>query len=139
MCKRNYEKIRLLLLIVALSLPCAKSFHCQSRDKKAFELIILHNNDMHGRFEQTDKFSGTCNPDDARANNCFGGFARVSSVVKDYRRKAENGGPAVLYLNAGDTYTGTPWFSIFKDKISSEFMNILRPDAMVSVTKNPAR
>lgn len=125
----------MLLLIIAfsLSLAFAKSFHYRSRSNNTFELIILHNNDMHGRFEQTDKFSGTCNPDDAQANNCFGGFARVSSIVKGYRKEAENDGPAVLYLNAGDTYTGTPWFSIFKDKISAEFMNLLKPDAIVSV------
>lgn len=97
------------------------------------ELIVLHNNDIHARFEQTDKYSGTCRPDEAIANKCYGGFARVSELVKKYRQEAEEGGPNVLYLNAGDTYTGTPWFTVFKDKIVSAFMKILKPDAIVSI------
>lgn len=98
----------------------------------AVEFIILHNNDMHARFEQTGKYSNTCPDEDIAANKCYGGFARVSSVLKRYRTEAQNGGPSVLYLNAGDTYTGTPWFTLFKDKITADFMNILKPDAIVS-------
>lgn len=52
-------------------LPTAKS--------APLELIILHNNDMHARFEQTGKYSNTCQPEDALANVCYGGFARVST------------------------------------------------------------
>lgn len=43
-----------------------------------------------------------------------------------------NGSTSVLYLNAGDTYTGTPWFTLYKDQIVTEFMNHLRPDVAVS-------
>jgi 2',3'-cyclic-nucleotide 2'-phosphodiesterase (5'-nucleotidase family) len=98
----------------------------------AVEFIILHNNDMHARFEQTGKYSNTCPDEDKAADKCYGGFARVSSVLKRYRTEALNGGPSVLYLNAGDTYTGTPWFTLFKDKITADFLNILKPDAIVS-------
>jgi len=38
----------------------------------------------------------------------------------------------VFYLNAGDTYTGTAWFTVYKDKIASAFLNKLSPDAIVS-------
>lgn len=124
----------IILIIVLLSpITLARSFY--SRENDILQLTILHNNDMHARFEQTDKHCGICQPEEADANDCFGGFARVSSIVKRYRKEADNGGPAVLYLNAGDTYTGTPWFSLFKDKVTSEFMNLLRPDAMVSEKK----
>lgn len=98
-----------------------------------FELIVLHNNDIHARFEQTDKYSAICSPEEVVGNKCYGGFARVSSLVKKYRHEQELGGPSVLYLNAGDTYTGTPWFKIFKDKIVAAFLNILKPDAIVSI------
>lgn len=123
-----------LLIIALLSATCGsgKSIHYQPMNSRTLELIVLHNNDMHGRFEQTDKFTGSCNAVDEQAKNCVGGFARVSTVVKNYRIEAANGGPAVLYLNAGDTFTGTPLFSKFKDKIASKFMNLLKPDAMVS-------
>jgi len=96
----------------------------------ATELIILHNNDMHARFEQTNVNSGKCLPEDANSNKCYGGFARVAHEVRKYREEANNGGTPVLYLNAGDTYTGTPWFTVFKDNITAAFLNMLKPDAI---------
>ena len=45
-----------------------------------FELVILHNNDMHGRFEQTNIYSNACKPEDAAGGKCYGGIARISSV-----------------------------------------------------------
>lgn len=39
----------------------------------------------------------------------------------------------MVYLNAGDTYSGTPWFYIYRDNITAEFMNALHPDAIVSI------
>lgn len=96
------------------------------------ELIILHNNDMHARFEQTNINGNKCTQTDADADKCFGGFARVAHEVREYRKEAENGGIPVLYLNAGDTYTGTPWFQLFKDNITAAFLNKLKPDATVS-------
>lgn len=53
--------------------------------------------------------------------------------LKYYREEMAKGGTPVLYLNAGDTYTGTPWFTLYKDKIVTEFLNLLKPDAIVSV------
>lgn len=121
----------IFVVVFALFTDTVRSVPFQPQ--KALDLIVLHNNDMHARFEQTDVFSAQCTPEEAIENKCYGGFARVSSLLKEYRRKAETGGPTVLYLNAGDTYTGTPWFTIHKDKIVSEFLNILKPDAIVSV------
>lgn len=119
-------------MVIALTLVDAVPRPIPMKMESALDLIILHNNDMHARFEQTDKFSSICHRDEVIANKCYGGFARVSEVLKDYRHEAESGGPSVLYLNAGDTYTGTPWFTIFKDRIVSDFLNILKPDAIVS-------
>lgn len=56
------------------------------------------------------------------------------SRVKEARKAAASGeGPPVLYLNAGDTYTGTAWFTIYKWKIAAEFINALQPDAVVRI------
>lgn len=44
------------------------------------KLTVLHNNDMHGRFEQVNQRTGICQPDDAKANKCYGGFARIATV-----------------------------------------------------------
>lgn len=57
---------------------------------------------------------------------------QASFRVRKYRAVAKDGGIPVLYLNAGDTYTGTAWFTVFKDNITSAFLNKLQPDAIVS-------
>ncbi|XP_028162109.1 uncharacterized protein LOC114354053 [Ostrinia furnacalis] len=122
-------QITALLVVVALS----SSSVVQSPSAKGdnFELLILHNNDMHARFEQTSQLSGTCTAKDREAGKCYGGFPRVAYVVKQAREAAASGqGPPVLYLNAGDTYTGTAWFTIYKWKIAAEFINALQPDAV---------
>uniref|UniRef100_A0A1I8NZM4 5'-nucleotidase n=1 Tax=Stomoxys calcitrans TaxID=35570 RepID=A0A1I8NZM4_STOCA len=95
----------------------------------ASEFIILHNNDMHSRFEQTSANSGKCTEELAAANKCYGGFARVAHEVRKYREEAKNGGTAVAYLNAGDTSAGTAWYFKFKDEIATAFLNKLLPDA----------
>ncbi|KAJ3645426.1 hypothetical protein Zmor_023085 [Zophobas morio] len=100
----------------------------------AFRLVILHNNDIHGRFEETARNSGTCKDKTPAggakdADGCVGGFARTAHEIRKYREAAKTGGSPVLFLNAGDTYVGTPWFAVHKWKISAEFLNALKPDA----------
>ena len=88
---------------------------------------------MHARFEQCGIIGDKCSKIDADKNKCYGGFARIAYKVKEFRKRASKGEiPNVLFLNAGDTYTGTPWFSLFKDEIASDFLNILKPDAAVN-------
>lgn len=95
-----------------------------------FDLLILHTNDMHARFEETSRTSGTCSQ--PGTGKCVGGFARVAEVVKSARKAAREGkGRQVLFLNAGDTFTGTVWFGVHKTQIAVDFMNLLAPDAMV--------
>lgn len=129
--KNIQQTMLFVMLVVTLTINAVHAIPGPA-NKSTLDLVILHNNDMHSRFDQTNNLSSTCAPKDVTANKCYGGFARVSHVVKDYRRQAENGGASVLYLNAGDTYDGTPWFTIFKDKIVSAFLNLLKPDAMVN-------
>lgn len=58
-------------------------------------------------------------------------FLLYFSVKEARKAAAMNTGPPVLYLNAGDTYTGTAWFTIYKWKIAAECLNALQPDAVV--------
>ncbi|XP_061379083.1 protein 5NUC-like isoform X6 [Danaus plexippus] len=127
------EKIlfHLTTVLATITLSFSSIVKPPSNDGKNFELLILHNNDMHARFEQTSQLSGACTTLDREAGKCYGGFPRVATVVKEARRKAASGeGPPVLYLNAGDTYTGTAWFTIYKWKVAAEFLNALQPDAV---------
>ncbi|XP_052838861.1 LOW QUALITY PROTEIN: protein 5NUC [Drosophila gunungcola] len=119
-----------IIVILLVHWTGTKANPISTHSKVATEFIILHNNDMHARFEQTSVSSGICSKEDADTNKCYGGFARVAYEVRKYRKEAKEGGTAVLYLNAGDTYTGTAWFTIYKDKIASAFLNKLEPDAI---------
>lgn len=66
------------------------------------------------------------------AEKCYGGFARVGYMVKEAKRRAENReGPPVIFLNAGDTYQGTVWFSVHKWRIVAKLCSMLEIDASV--------
>lgn len=92
------------------------------------DLMVLHTNDMHARFEETSAMSGTCK--ERNRGSCVGGFARIAHEVTRIRHSGS--GKEVLFLNAGDTYTGTAWFTVYKSNITVEFMNMLKFDVMVS-------
>lgn len=118
-------------LALVLIFACATEIYSKpSKGGVATEFLILHNNDMHARFEQTSRESTKCTKQDEKANKCYGGFARVAHEVRKYRNASKNGGLPVFYLNAGDTYTGTPWFTVFRDNITASFLNKLQPDAI---------
>jgi 5'-nucleotidase len=89
-----------------------------------FDLTILHTNDVHGRFEETDKHGFSCVSNDA----CFGGVARIASVVKEVRNKEEN----VVLVDGGDRFTGTLWSAVYKGNASRVFFNELNYTAIVS-------
>lgn len=91
-----------------------------------FTLRIVHTNDMHSRFEQTSRLSSVCSEKEAAAGKCYGGFARIATLV----RQARNSSVPCLFLNAGDTYQGSTWFSVYKWEIVARLLNILKPDAI---------
>jgi len=96
------------------------------------ELTVLHTNDVHSRFLQTDKFGGSCPEDQVNENKCYGGFARLHykvghffarlfffevgitgiftfhEKVKEIRASHKN----VVYLSGGDYYQGTVWYRL---------------------------
>lgn len=104
------------VLIVAVLLMFSVDFLKATNDY--LDITILHSNDMHSKFAPWDG---------------VGGFARTAHVVKEHRQAAakNNSAPSVLYFNAGDVSKGSRWFNLFKSDIVTEFMNALKPDAMV--------
>lgn len=69
----------LFILLTLTQLPRLSALPVTSKSG-TLELIILHNNDMHARFDQTGILSDQCNPDDVATGNCYGGFPRVAHV-----------------------------------------------------------
>lgn len=98
---------------------------------KPFELVVIHTNDMHSRYEQTNRYSSRCNKAEAAAGNCFGGFARVASRIKRARQEALQGrAPPAIALNAGDTFQGSIYYNLFKWHMATTFINMLDFDAL---------
>lgn len=91
-----------------------------------FPVTIVHFNDIHARFDETNLMSNMCKPGDV----CIGGYARLVSKVKELLVSKAEKNP--IYLNAADYYQGTLYYSMFKWNITSHLLNLFPADAMVS-------
>lgn len=95
-----------------------------------FPLVIVHINDFHARFEETNEGSNAC----TTPGSCIGGYARVVTKVKELMNTHSD--KNVVYLNAGDNFQGTLWYNIGRWQVTSEFLNMLPADAIVSFFKS---
>ena len=68
-------------------------------------------------------------PNFADEGECFGGVARLKKKVDDLKAQYDN----VIFVNAGDLYQGTVFYTTFKWKVVAEFAKMLDFTAMVSV------
>ncbi|AUX77867.1 bifunctional metallophosphatase/5'-nucleotidase [Sinorhizobium fredii] len=93
-----------------------------------YELNILHINDLHSRIESINKFDSTCSAEEEGKNECFGGVARLKTLI-DHKRQ-ELTGKNVLLLNAGDNFQGSLFFTTYKGAAEAEFLNLMKFDAM---------
>ncbi|KAJ3627081.1 hypothetical protein MTP99_014488 [Tenebrio molitor] len=92
------------------------------RDADLFDLTVLHMNDFHARFEETNDEGGTC-----KTEECIGGFSRLYDVINN----ALTQNPDSILLNGGDNFQGTLWYNIFKWNVTQTFLNELPFDAIV--------
>uniref|UniRef100_A0A8W7PNK4 Calcineurin-like phosphoesterase domain-containing protein n=1 Tax=Anopheles coluzzii TaxID=1518534 RepID=A0A8W7PNK4_ANOCL len=89
-------------------------------------LTIIHLNDFHARFEETNTVSTRCKPDEGE--RCIGGYGRVVSRVKSLQQEYADRNP--IYLNAGDSFQGTIWYTLLRWNVTAYFLNLLPADAM---------
>lgn len=108
----------LVLITVFANLNGSKS----SENHELFELSIIHINDFHARFDEINEKSMPCLQDDV----CIGGYARVKKVVDYLKANRRN----TVYLNAGDNFQGTFWYSLLRHNVTSHFLNLLPADAI---------
>ncbi|NCO87324.1 MAG: multifunctional 2',3'-cyclic-nucleotide 2'-phosphodiesterase/5'-nucleotidase/3'-nucleotidase, partial [Rhodobacterales bacterium] len=93
-----------------------------------YTLHILHINDMHSRIEPINAFDSTCNAEQNAAGECFGGVARLATIVAQLR--ADLAGENVIFLDAGDQYQGSLMYTTYKGDVEIEFLNLIARDAM---------
>nr|XP_046228876.1 snake venom 5'-nucleotidase-like [Scatophagus argus] len=110
---------RLCLLLLLLLLLLAFSVSSSA----AWDLVLLHTNDVHARVEETNEHSGKCK---SSSSGCFAGVSRRATMIKRIRSSESN----VLLLDAGDQFQGTVWFNYYKGAEAAHFMNKLGYDAM---------
>uniref|UniRef100_A0A131Z1W4 5'-Nucleotidase n=1 Tax=Rhipicephalus appendiculatus TaxID=34631 RepID=A0A131Z1W4_RHIAP len=98
----------------------------QDNEKTLFNMTILHTNDIHSRILESTKRGVQCDDDDRNKSKCFGGVARIKNVVRMLKNTTQN----PLFLNAGDFFQGTLWYSILKYNIVSAVMANMSYDAV---------
>lgn len=84
---------------------------------KAKKITILHTNDQHSRIEPFEATNAK-NPNQ-------GGFARRASLVQRIREQEK----AVLLLDAGDIFQGTPYFNFYGGEVEFKLMSMMGYDA----------
>lgn len=93
-------------------------------DDEPFPVSIIHINDVHARFEETNELSSACKDGEI----CIGGYARAVTIIKELMVKHQHTNP--IYLNAGDSFQGTPWYTYGRWNVTSEMFNLLNADAI---------
>nr|XP_037287245.1 protein 5NUC-like [Rhipicephalus microplus] len=90
----------------------------QNEANTVFNMTILHTNDIHSRILESTKRGVQCNDEDRNKSKCFGGVPRIVNLVRTLKNNTQN----PLFLNAGDFFQGTLWYSILKYNIVSAVM-----------------
>ncbi len=52
----------------------------------AYELTVLHTNDLHSRFDEITSRGSACREKDRARGKCLGGVARIKKAVDDIRK-----------------------------------------------------
>lgn len=92
-------------------------------DEGHYNISFYHINDVHAHLDQFSSSGTDCtNP----AGGCYGGYARVKHVVDQTRPDH----PDSLFLNAGDEFQGTLFYSYYGGEKIAETLNQLGFDGM---------
>uniref|UniRef100_A0A6G5A8K6 5'-nucleotidase n=1 Tax=Rhipicephalus microplus TaxID=6941 RepID=A0A6G5A8K6_RHIMP len=113
-----------VLVLLCVHLNAAQ--YAKGNSYGGVKLTILHTNDIHSRILESDKRGVQCNEEKRRQNKCYGGVARIAYEARKLRKSSRN----VLFVNAGDFYQGTLWYSILRHKIVSAAMSQMGYDVV---------
>jgi len=95
-----------------------------------YSLTILHLNDLHSRIESINKYDSTCNAESEAEGKCFGGIARIKTMLDERRAALGGEGKNVLTVDAGDQFQGSLFYTTYKGDAAVEFMNGMDIDVM---------
>lgn len=93
-----------------------------------YTLHVIHINDLHSRIEPINRFDSTCSAEDNADGKCFGGVARVKTMIDQLRTELD--GENVIVLDAGDQYQGSLMYTTYKGDVEAEMMEAIGFDVM---------
>ncbi|GAB0133541.1 hypothetical protein EsDP_00001948 [Epichloe bromicola] len=88
-----------------------------------YNVSFFHVNDVHAHLDQYTRGGADCTDP---GQGCFGGYARIKTKVDELRGKY----PDHLWLNAGDEFQGTLFYTFYGGDKIAETINRLGFDAM---------
>ena len=97
-----------------------------------FTLHILHINDFHSRFDPITGTDSNCDAETDAAGECFGGIARLKTIIDDTRGQYQAEDANVLLLSAGDNFQGSLYYTTYKSKVVSDFFNQMGFDVVAT-------
>lgn len=84
---------------------------------------FFHINDIHAHLDEFAASGADCTDPE---KGCYGGYARIKHTVDELRPQYEDS----LWLNAGDEFQGTLFYTYYKGEKIAEVLNELEFDAM---------
>ncbi len=99
-----------MLLFFCLIFTTEAVARSETSSKSVVNITVIHINDIHTHFEETNVMTGRCRKNDLKMGGCYGGLARIQAKKKQLMEED----PEALFLNAGDFYQGTVWYTMFK-------------------------
>ncbi len=87
------------------------------------ELVLLHTNDTHSHVAGIDKYGNAA----FDTKKSVGGLGRIAHAVKRIKAEKDN----VLFVDAGDQFQGTLFFSVNKSPMLAEINDHMPWDAMI--------
>ncbi|KAI9046917.1 hypothetical protein LZ554_008995 [Drepanopeziza brunnea f. sp. 'monogermtubi'] len=88
-----------------------------------YDISFYHINDVHARLDEFRASGTDCTN---KTLGCFGGYARIKTVVEEARLGYKDS----LFLNAGDEFQGTLFYSYYGGEKIAETLNQLGFDGM---------
>ena len=98
--------------------------------QSGFKMQVLHINDLHSRVQSISRFDNTCGGSDLEEGNCFGGYGRLATKIRERRGELDEAGTPHVTLDAGDQFQGSLFYTTYRGQAEVEFMNAIGFDAM---------
>lgn len=106
---------------LAASLAAALAAPVPAQAQREHTINIIHTNDVHSRVDQVTSSGGSCSARQAAANECFGGYPRLVTKIRQLRRD----NPNPLVLDAGDYFQGSLYYTQMKSDAVKPFIEMI--------------